>query len=155
MKRIVLYLLLAVQVLGLVALYAWQAQVPGPRYLLHTRPVDPRDLLRGDYVTLGYEISTPPKGWTPPEQGGRTFFVRLKPAGRFWEIDRIADAPEPDGAPWLRASWNGSRLDYGIGKYFVPEGRGNPPGKITVEIGIRSGGEARIVQLYSDDQPWP
>ncbi|HEY8899147.1 MAG TPA: GDYXXLXY domain-containing protein, partial [Chthoniobacterales bacterium] len=63
MKRIVLYLLLAFQILGLVALYAWQSQTPGPRYLLQTRPVDPRDLLRGDYVILGYEISTPPKEW--------------------------------------------------------------------------------------------
>jgi uncharacterized membrane-anchored protein len=46
-------------------------------------------------------------------------------------------------------------LDYGIGKYFVPEGKGNPPGKITVEIVIRKNGVPQIAQLYSDDQPWP
>jgi len=155
MKRIVLYLLLAFQILGLVALYAWQSQTPGPRYLLQTRPVDPRDLLRGDYVILGYEISTPPKEWRDANPPAGPVFVRLKADGRFWIIDRIATAPDGDEGPWLRARWNGNRLDYGIGKYFVPEGRGNPPGKITVEIVVRTGGEARIVQLYNDDQPWP
>ena len=76
MKRIVLYLLLAFQILGLVALYAWQSQAPGPRYLLQTRPVDPRDLLRGDYVILGYEISTPPKEWRDANPPAGPVFVR-------------------------------------------------------------------------------
>ncbi len=30
----------------------------GERVLLRTEPVDPRDIFRGDYVRLGYGIST-------------------------------------------------------------------------------------------------
>ena len=38
----------------------------GTDVTLQTRPVDPRDLLRGDYVTLSYEISRVPPGTTIP-----------------------------------------------------------------------------------------
>jgi GDYXXLXY protein len=34
----------------------------GTEVTLQTRPVDPRDLLRGDYVVLGYDISQLPAG---------------------------------------------------------------------------------------------
>ena len=154
MKRIVIYIALGLQIAGLAALYAWRASVPDTRYLLRTRPMDPRDLLRGDYITLGYDISTPPSG-VHPGKNGATVFVRLIRDGRFWIADRIADAPQDDGAPWLRAHWKNQRLDYGIDKYFVPEGRGNPPGKITVAIVIRRGRSPQIAQLFSDEQPWP
>lgn len=153
MKRLLLYVALALQICGLTGFYAWHARIPDARYLLRTRPIDPRDLLRGDYITLGYDISRPLKDAQPRD--GHTVYVRLKADGRFWVADAIADAPKNDGAPWLRARWKGDWLDYSIDKYFVPEGRGNPPGKITVAIAIRPGGQAQIVQLYSDDRPWP
>ena len=154
MKRFVIYTALALQLAGLMGLYAWHSHVPATRYLLRTRPVDPRDLLRGDYIILGYDISTPP-GVVKPGRNGQTVFVRLKKDGRFWIADAVADSPGADGAPWVRARWKNQRLDYGIDKYFVPEGKGSPPGKITVEIVIRQGGEPQIVQLYNDDHPWP
>ena len=34
----------------------------GTEVTLRTRPLDPRDFLRGDYVTLGYDISALPAG---------------------------------------------------------------------------------------------
>ena len=156
MKRILLYIVLGLQIAGLAGLYAWHANLPAARYLLRTRPVDPRDLLRGDYITLGYEISTPPSGVQPPENGeGKIVFVRLKPDARFWVADRVADSPRDDGAPWLRARWKHQALDYGIDRYYVPEGKGNPTGEITAEIAIQENGTAQITQLYHDDQPWP
>jgi uncharacterized membrane-anchored protein len=156
MKRILIYVFLALQVAGLTGFYAWHANIPDARYLLRTRPVDPRDLLRGDYMVLAYEISQPPGGMHEPENGeGATTFVRLKPDGRFWVADTIADAPQDDGAPWLRGRWKNQMIEYDIDQYFVPEGKGNPLGKITVEIAIRENGSPQIVQLYSDGQPWP
>jgi hypothetical protein len=41
----------------------------GREVLLKVEPVDPRDLLRGDYVILNYEISAKlARGWTRPEK---------------------------------------------------------------------------------------
>jgi len=153
MKRLLLYVVLAVQVCGLAGMYAWHAQLPKERYLLHVRPIDPRDLLRGDYIRLGYDISTAPAG-TDLKQG-EIAYVRLRQDGRFWTISTISSAPSNDGAPWLKAHWRHGELDYGIDKYFVPEGKANPSGKITAEIAIHPDGQAQIVQLYNDDQPWP
>jgi uncharacterized membrane-anchored protein len=149
MNRLLIYMVLALQLAGLTGFYAWHANLPEPRYLLRTRPVDPRDLLRGDYVILAYDISTPPPGHEPGEDGS-TVFVRLKPDGPFWVADYVSDVAQADGSPWLKARWKGR----GVNQYFVPEGRGNPPGKISVEIAIRKDGAAQIVQLYNDDQPW-
>ncbi|HEY8904202.1 MAG TPA: GDYXXLXY domain-containing protein [Chthoniobacterales bacterium] len=153
MKRLLLYVVLAVQICGLAGMYAWHARLPQARYLLQARPIDPRDLLRGDYIRLGYDISAAPAGTDLKE--GDVAYVRLQQAGRFWTISTVSSIPPHDGAPWLRARWKGGELDYGIDEYFVPEGKGRPPGKITAAIAIHPDGQAQIVQLYSDGQPWP
>jgi uncharacterized membrane-anchored protein len=48
-----------IQVALLAAMVVDRAQVlrEGTEVKLQTRPVDPRDFLRGDYVVLGYDIS--------------------------------------------------------------------------------------------------
>mgnify|MGYP001598691262 CR=1 FL=1 len=55
----------------------------GTEIKLKTLPVDPRDLLRGDYVILSYPISTIPKdivtGEVPKVNGRERLVVRLKP----------------------------------------------------------------------------
>ena len=55
----------------------------GEEILLKTAPVDPRDLLRGDYVILSYDVSTIPAalitGDRPDGPGWQVMQVRLKP----------------------------------------------------------------------------
>src|ERR1035441_2202352 len=59
MKLILLLLVLALQTAWILGTTFVQerALAGGKLVLLETRPVDPRDLLRGDYVTLNYKIS--------------------------------------------------------------------------------------------------
>ena len=57
----------------------------GREVTLQTRPVDPRDLLRGDYVVLGYDISQLPAGALAGPADGRAnpvVFVKLAPNRR-------------------------------------------------------------------------
>ncbi len=66
--------------------------------LLETRPVDPRDLLRGDYLTLNYKISDVPLDlFTPPQTNGlppgQTIYVALEPRGQFHEVVRASTEP--------------------------------------------------------------
>ena len=63
----------------------------GHEVLLKVQPVDPRDLLRGDYVWLGYDISTIPaslianRDAAASQAGERTIFVRLgRDADGYW-----------------------------------------------------------------------
>ncbi|MGB5950868.1 MAG: GDYXXLXY domain-containing protein [Parvibaculum sp.] len=74
---------------------------------LRTEPVDPRDLFRGDYVTLAYGISrlslenlTGDKSFSE----GETVYVALVPEGEDWRAAGVwRDYPEkPDGSKIIR-----------------------------------------------------
>lgn len=113
-------------------------------------PVDPRDLFRGDYVTLGYEISAiPVTNIVGSVKTGQRVFVRLARTEAGWEArsvghERPAKGPTHDDvvlaahvvhAPRETATVSGPGaasgrsearvvLRYGIEKFFVPEGEG-------------------------------
>lgn len=137
----------------------------GAVVLLETQPVDPRDLLRGDFVILSYKISDVPRNFfgnlglalTP----GTAVWVRLEPRGEFHEVVAAStDVLEPgsDGVVVTgTVEWQSQevvRVQYGLEKYFVAEGTGNPIGKLTVEASVGAGGEAAIRQVYVDGQPY-
>lgn len=116
----------------------------GQDVLLKVEPVDPRDFLRGDYVILTYEIrnvpvklvANAPAGEFTSEGG--PIFVRLgEDADGFWR-PRVASLERPDGSPaegevdmrgMISAGWSLGpdamfSVDYGIDRYYVPEGQG-------------------------------
>ena len=129
----------------------------GREVTLSVEPVDPRDLLRGDYVTLAYNISRLPVGLfdaLPAEvedRGERTVHVRLKPdadgifqpvAARFGERPQAAAA---EGEVDVRGT-TGARLSagahtisvrYGIERFYVPEGEGRAIEGNLAERGFR------------------
>src|SRR4029077_13511649 len=70
----------------------------GTDVLLKTAPVDPRDLLRGDYVTLNYDISRVPLatlvGTRPENAASRVLFVRLQRGqDGFWSVVESSFSP--------------------------------------------------------------
>lgn len=116
----------------------------GKEVLLKVEPVDPRDLLRGDYVRLGYDISrievekiaNLPQGEQATVEG--PIVVRLKKdADGYWRAtsaslgtdSTVAAAGEVDIRGEVTDGWSltpGStvRVDYGIERFYVPEGEG-------------------------------
>jgi uncharacterized membrane-anchored protein len=105
----------------------------GEPVLLETRPVDPRDFLRGDYVELDYSISSlpdelMPEGWQENERSKTIYVTLVKNRLGVGSIGRISFSP-PSGELYLRGSflsrWRGDlTCDYGLGVCFVPEGEG-------------------------------
>src|SRR5690349_14892887 len=116
----------------------------GTEVILQTRPIDPRDLLRGDYVTLSYDISQLPAGPLkdqPAESRNPVVFVKLAPnRDGIYEAISVHAAPvtvqSPDVLIRGRAAYGascGSRqllfcdklnIRYSLESYFVPEGEG-------------------------------
>lgn len=116
----------------------------GTEVLLKVEPIDPRDLLRGDYVALGYDISNLPVSLIANLPDGSTYLgagpitVRLRKgedgywrAASAWlgKATEPAPAGEADIAGQITSGWNtepGSaiRVDYGISRFYVPEGEG-------------------------------
>lgn len=117
----------------------------GQEVLLKVEPVDPRDLLRGDYVRLGYDISNIPvkmignipAGTQQTEAG--SIFVRIrKDADGFWRAIS-ASLGEPSSGPlaegeidirgvvpdgWSLGEIDTLAVEYGIERFYLPEGEG-------------------------------
>ena len=121
----------------------------GREVVLRTEPVDPRDLMRGDFVILSYPLSRIDPaviGGTAPVTGPAPVHVAL-----------VKDGADPDLWTFSRASWQpitdakaeeviltGKTPDYygtgsdtvpltfGIERFYVPEGEGKP-----IEEGVR------------------
>jgi uncharacterized membrane-anchored protein len=141
--------------------------------MLKTRPVDPRDLLRGDFVILRYDISDVPVSvFTPPvtDHGvlasERTVQVELRPEGGFYRVHRasldsiVAEpgnvvlvgrsvARDPDGT--LGTSLE---VQYDLERYYVREGTGNPQGELTVQVSVPRSGRGMIRQVFVDGIPY-
>jgi uncharacterized membrane-anchored protein len=151
----------------------------GIEVTLQTRPVDPRDFLRGDYVVLNYDISSVPTGElkdTPVSGSGMFVFVKLAPkADGFYQavsVHRAAVAVAPGealirGRVTSRSNCGQDRqvfcssvqLDYGLEKFFVPQGEGRElekarnDGKIAIVAAVTPGGRAAIKRLLLDGKP--
>ena len=143
----------------------------GDEVVLQTEPVDPRDLMRGDYVTLRYEISTVLRRdiQGQPAQDDRFVYVALK-AGKngVWHFSRASFAPFGDLAagelqirgeatyPISDGSNATIHLRYGIERYYVPEGEGRAIEnsqralKITAIVAIDGAGKAVMKALQDD-----
>lgn len=131
----------------LVSMIAERAMVlrDGEEIVLSVEPVDPRDLLRGDYVTLSYNISRLPRSLfteSAPAAVDRddnvAVFVRLKAdedgifqpvAARFIQkLDTALLSGEIDIRGQTKARWSTGTgplfVNYGIERFYVPEGEG-------------------------------
>jgi uncharacterized membrane-anchored protein len=142
----------------------------GKVILQETARVDPRDLLRGDYLILNYKISDVPANlFSPPVAKdlpfGTQIFVAVAPGtNQFFEITRAStnELTPLANEVVLRgestyARWNVTNLlhlDYGIEKYFVAEGTGNPPGKLTAQVIVPASGHASLRQVFVDGKPY-
>ena len=170
MKRKLLILVIALQsawLLGTVFLQE-RALREGAVILLETRPVDPRDLLRGDYVILNYTISNVPTNlFAPPLTNNSPYkkpiWVAVGLHGEFHEIVRASlERFEPaTNEVLLRGEtygWSnverGVSVSYGLEHYYVREGTGNPRGKLTVEAVVPASGHPSIKQVFLDGKPY-
>ncbi|UYZ62553.1 GDYXXLXY domain-containing protein [Hymenobacter weizhouensis] len=146
-------------VLG-VAAAGYATEALGRTIWLRTTPIDPRDLLYGDYVTLRYSISELPgrlwRGSTMPRRH-QAAYVLLEPRQNSFEAVGIFP-DKPAASPTqvvLRGSvqdvWRrGLRLRYGLERYYVPEGAGRRLERrqaLRVQVSIAPWGQARITRV--------
>ncbi len=133
-----------------------------PTIRLKTLPVDPRDILRGDYMTLNYEISRPVQAVTGAGPLEGEVFVVLKPEGAHHVIAEILieEPPANDPRLWVSAkAWGAAdnpRLDFGIERFFVPEGKGTPTfATLEVEASVSATHHLYIRRLWLDGERFP
>jgi uncharacterized membrane-anchored protein len=151
----------------------------GTEVTLQTRPVDPRDFLRGDYVVLAYEITNLPAGAlkdAPSKGRGTPVFVKLvrKPDGNHEAASVHTEAvPVADGEALIRGRVVGGavcgadrrrfcetlHVNYGIERYFVPQDEGKEiersrnQGQVSVVAAVTPAGRAAIKRLLLSGKP--
>jgi uncharacterized membrane-anchored protein len=168
-RRPLLRALVAAQVLYVlgVAGAGYATTALGQRVQLATTPIDPRDLLYGDFVRLRYAISESPLArWHGPEAPKRrqSVFVLLATGSDSLSIavGVYPQAPRPSvGQAVLRgwvtdvypASFN---LRFNLERYYVPEGSGlrlEKAGRLhplRVRVSIAPWGQARITDVVTE-----
>jgi uncharacterized membrane-anchored protein len=150
----------------------------GSEVTLATRPVDPRDFLRGDYVVLNYDISSLPAGAlkdTPADGKASVVYVKLAPKDGIYGAVSVHTEPVAvsgderlirgrvnygtDCGAGSRSFCDTLQVKYGIERYFVPEGEGREiekarnRGKVTIVAAVTREGRAAIKRLLVDGQP--
>ncbi|WP_104667292.1 GDYXXLXY domain-containing protein [Ensifer adhaerens] len=147
----------------------------GRDVLLKTVPVDPRDLLRGDYVILNYDISRLQpelfKGDTPREQEQAQVYVRLeKQLDGFWAATEASFQPLASAgdsvvlrslpfAYYPSSSSSSVDVEYGIERFYVPEGEGRTLEEarnaqaLSVNIRVDAKGKAQIREIAVNGSP--
>jgi uncharacterized membrane-anchored protein len=120
--------------------------------LLKVEPVDPRDLFRGDYVTLNYGITRTPGGRFAP---GQSVFVTLVPEadGRHYHAGEFLEQA-PAGGLFIKGTAQGTgRATYGIESYYVQEGTGHDyeaavrNRRLWAEVALDSNGNGQLQRL--------
>lgn len=159
-----LWTIVAVQIVFLLAwagYHEWVHQT-APTVRLKTLPVDPRDILRGDYMILNYDISRAEGSANRRGLTDGDVYVLLKPVGGHYVIDEVVElTPDADEKRlWVHATARESagwlRLEYGIEQFFVPEGRGTPRFKtLDVEASISGDHRLYIKKLWLDGKRFP
>lgn len=173
-------LVVAIQVLIILTIVVFKVSIltGGTPILLKIEPVDPRDLLRGDYVTFRYGLVSSIPGYLLDVEedyfAGEDVYVILRPSGSYWTVDR-AQKSKPDSVEvflkgtvtrdWISQKTNplsgGGTLfvSYGIEDYFIPEGEGRDVSfwnkKVAAQVLVDNGGHAVLKKIYINDKPWP
>ncbi len=138
-------------------------------------PVDPRDLFRGDYVILGYDIGSiaAPKDVLARTDLAQPFYVRIEKGadGRF--AGTLAGPDRPAVGPGQHAALARARhagkaarqtaetagrlpVRYGIESYFIPEGTGRAletqatERRLATLVAVGQSGELAIKGLLVD-----
>lgn len=151
----------------------------GAEIRLKTAPVDPRDLFRGDYVVLGYDISTVDLAGLAGDKvfrRGDRVHVLLGADAEGFAVARGVHAARPagpgpiiagrvastvacrfgdDGASDCGQQGGRLRIEYGLESYFVPQGSGRAierteRSRIEVVAAVAGSGEAAIKRLLID-----
>ncbi len=135
----------------------------GEKVLLKTAPIDPRDMFRGDYIILNYEISSINQdnfGKRINFSEGDTVYVYLEKVGEYYSASDFSKTREEGKLSIkgrVKSAYGRTILaEYGIESYFVPEGEGRAleqirnKGNLEVEAVVDQFGNAVISRLLAN-----
>lgn len=168
-KRLKFFLAIGLQVLIILLIVVFKYSIisGGVDAIFKIQPIDPRDPLRGDYITFTYNISRLSNYLVKEKslKAGDTVYVVLREGKIYWTpvyVTKIRpDFSENFFIKGIVSSVSNQnlRIVYGIEEYFIPEDKGrnfNFTNKfVTAKVSIDKNGNPVLRQVYVDNKPWP
>lgn len=155
MGLIAVLAVVAVIVLSFILYNEWPLMT-GKKIVLATRPVDPFDPLRGQYMTINYEISR----INTAENFGlndRVYVSLKEDAEHVWRMEKASSSmpKEGDFIKGVVKDTGGESIvvEYGVEQFFFERNAEIPTRNITVELRVADSGRAKIYQLLYNGKP--
>ena len=154
--RLIIALVVLFGIVGIFILYLSWPFLTGKTIVLATRPVDPFDIFRGQYITINYEIGNIPA--IPEVEEGSAVYVLLEPDEEgIWRFQEVS-LTQPREGTFIRGEimsihGDNMRIKYGIEQYFFERHASLPTRGLTVEVKVSSSGQVRISNLLHDGKP--
>lgn len=155
-KKLIISLFVFIVLAGAAVLYLSYPLLTGKTVVLATRPVDPFDPLRGQYITIAYEI-----GQIPADNSiniGDTVYVAISPDndGIFRFNSSLKNLPDAEffiKGTVTQIYGNRATVEYGIEQFYFERNAKFTTQNMTVEVKIDKFGNARIRKLLQDGKP--
>jgi len=178
--KFILAVALQLAIIFIIIIFKFSIFTGGTEVMLRIQPVDPRDPLRGDYVTFSYDISTVSSyqfKYSPISNGDKVY-VPLTKRGNYWVVSgniqkvkptqgvflkgvikRGGDAVLPQGPFGINRGDDIVTIIYGTEEYFIPEGTGRFERFLGnnnfAKVAIDDNGNAVLKQIFVDGEIWP
>lgn len=134
--------------------YQYWPLLTGGKIVLATRPVDPYDPLRGQYMSINYEISNIENLSEDFKSGDYVYVLLKKDNQSIWRYENFSKA-KPTKGDFVRGKVlsYGNNVQYGIEQFFFETGAVIPTTNLTVEVKVSDSGRAKISQLLYNGKP--
>ncbi|MDP2926420.1 MAG: GDYXXLXY domain-containing protein [Nanoarchaeota archaeon] len=148
--KLIIFITILILGFAIAMLYLSWPRLTGKTIVLRTTPVDPFDILRGQYMTIRYEISSVNINDLSEGDIGKSIYIILKKDNDFYTMSSYS-FDKPESGDFIKGkiegvNGNNAVINYGIEQYFFERGAYVPQFN-QVEVKVSSSGAARINRL--------
>lgn len=155
--KLAIVVLVLLTILGGFLLYVSLPLLSSTSVVLATQPVDPFDLIRGQYIIIRYDVGTVP--FVDGAEVGDNVYVVLEEDANGTSRYESASLSRPSGDnAFIKGQVNSiragnMRIEYGIEQYFFERGATFTTRGMEVEVKLSGSGRARINELLEKGEP--
>lgn len=164
--RFFIAIALQIVIICAIAIFKLSVVSGGTEVLVRIQPVDPRDPLRGDYVTFQYDISSVYGSYNTSYTKGQTVYVPLYKSGKYWVANYVRTDAPTDGSLYLKGVVKADtsrdqlvNITYGAEEYFIPEGTGRTfnfwDKESAALLAVDAYGNSVLKRIYVEGKQWP
>lgn len=168
MKKFIIAIVIQLVIIFSVIVFKIAVLTGGTEVLLRIKPIVFRKSLRGNYLTISYEISNLNSYFFNyfPIRNGDTVYVPLVQQGKYWVARSGIGKMKPIDERYiflkgkvLSTYGNSVNIVYDIEEYFIPEGISQDftfwRQEVAARVSIDENGNAVLKQIYINNKPWP